>query len=183
MYQRLGKSVLLGAADTYRAAAIEQLEVWAQRLDADFVRQKHGADPAAVAFDAVQAARSRERDVVLIDTAGRLHTKSNLMDELRKLRRAVQKVVPDAPHETILVLDANTGQNGLVQAREFLSAVAVSGLFLAKLDGTAKGGVIIAIRRTLEIPVQFVGVGEQLEDIEEFNARSFAEALVMRPER
>jgi fused signal recognition particle receptor len=182
IYQSLGKKVLLGAADTYRAAAIEQLGIWAERLGAEVVRQKHGADPAAVAFDAVQAAQSRACDVVLIDTAGRLHTKSNLMEELRKIRRAIQKVEPEAPHETILVLDANTGQNGLVQAREFFSTVQVSGLFLAKLDGTAKGGVVIAIRRALEIPVQFVGVGERLEDIEEFDAGSFAEALVTRPD-
>lgn len=182
MYQSMGKQVLLGAADTYRAAAIEQLAAWAERLDATLVRQKHGADPAAVAFDTVQAARARGVDVALIDTAGRLHTKSNLMEELRKIRRAIQKVIPEAPHETLLVLDANTGQNGLAQAREFLSSVEVSGLFLAKLDGTAKGGVVIAIRRALEIPVLFVGVGEQLEDIEEFHAQGFAEALVARRE-
>ncbi len=182
MYQSLGKKVLLGAADTYRAAAIEQLGVWAERIGATLVRQQHGADPAAVAFDTAQAAQARGADVAIIDTAGRLHTKTNLMEELRKIRRAIQKVLPDAPHETLLVLDANTGQNGLAQAREFLSSVDVTGLFLAKLDGTAKGGVVLAIRRALEIPVQFVGVGEQLDDIEEFDARSFAEALVSRRE-
>ncbi len=182
MYQSMGHKVLLGAADTYRAAAIEQLGVWAERIGATLVHQRHGADPAAVAYDAVHAAQSRGADVALIDTAGRLHTKSNLMQELGKIRRAVQKVVPDAPHETLLVLDANTGQNGLAQAREFFSSVDVSGIFLAKLDGTAKGGIVIAIRRALEIPVHFVGVGEQLEDIEEFDAHSFAEALVARRE-
>ena len=180
MYQSLGKKVLLGAADTYRAAAIEQLGVWAERTGATLVRQKHGSDPAAVAFDSVQAARSRKADVVLIDTAGRLHTKTNLMEELRKIRRAIQKVDADAPHETLLVLDANTGQNGLAQAREFLAAVQVTGLFLAKLDGTAKGGIVLAIRRALDVPVQFVGVGEQLEDLEEFDPPSFAAALVDR---
>ncbi len=180
MYQSLGKKVLLGAADTYRAAAIEQLAVWAERIGVTLVRQKHGADPAAVAYDSVQAARARNADVVLIDTAGRLHTKTNLMEELRKIRRAIQKVDPASPHETLLVLDANTGQNGLAQAREFLAAVQVTGLFLAKLDGTAKGGIVLAIRRALDVPVQFVGVGEQLEDLEEFDAASFAAALVER---
>jgi fused signal recognition particle receptor len=178
MYRQMDKSVLLGAADTYRAAAIEQIAVWAERSGVPIVRQKHGADPAAVAFDALQAARARGADVLLVDTAGRLHTKSNLMEELKKIRRALQKLDPDAPHETLLVLDANTGQNGLQQAREFLAAVEVTGLFLAKLDGTAKGGIVVAIRRALGIPVQFVGTGETLEDIEEFDAESFAAALV-----
>jgi len=182
LYRQLGKKVLLGAADTYRAAAVEQLSIWAERCGVDIVKQQHGADPAAVAYDAVQAAQSRGADVVLLDTAGRLHTAANLMQELQKIRRVVQKVDPAAPHETLLVLDANTGQNGLVQAREFTSTVEVSGLFLAKLDGTAKGGIVIAIKRGLGIPVQFVGVGESLEDIEEFDAASFAEALVTRGE-
>jgi fused signal recognition particle receptor len=180
MYRQLGKSVLLGAADTYRAAAIEQLSIWAERLEVPLVRQKHGADPAAVAFDALQAARARQADVLVVDTAGRLHTKSNLMEELKKIHRALQKLDPESPHETLLVLDANTGQNGLQQAREFLAAVPVTGLFLAKLDGTAKGGIVVAIKRALGIPVQFVGTGETYEDIEEFDAESFAEALVAR---
>jgi fused signal recognition particle receptor len=180
MYRQMGKSVLLGAADTYRAAAGEQIAVWAERLGVELVRQKHGADPAAVAYDALAAARARDTDVLLVDTAGRLHTKSNLMEELKKIRRALHKQDAAAPHETLLVLDANTGQNGLQQAREFLAAVQVSGLFLAKLDGTAKGGIVIAIKRALGLPVQFVGVGETLQDLEEFDARSFAEALVAR---
>jgi fused signal recognition particle receptor len=152
MYRQLGKSVLLGAADTYRAAAGEQIGIWADRLGVPIVRQKHGADPAAVAYDALQAARARDTDVLLVDTAGRLHNKANLMEELKKIRRALQKQDPDAPHETLLVLDANTGQNGLAQARVFLEAVQVSGLFLAKLDGTAKGGIVIAIKRALGLP-------------------------------
>ena len=182
VYRQLGKSVMLGAADTYRAAASEQIAIWAERLGVPIIRQKHGADPAAVTFDALQAARSRGADVLVVDTAGRLHTKSNLMEELKKIRRALQKIDPEAPHETLLVLDANTGQNGLQQAREFLSAVEVSGLFLAKLDGTAKGGIVVAIKRALGIPVQFVGTGETYEDIEEFDPESFAEALVSRPD-
>ena len=182
MYRQLGKSVLLGAADTYRAAAVEQLSIWAGRLGVPVIKQQHGADPAAVAFDALQAARARGADVLLIDTAGRLHTKANLMEELKKIRRALQKVDPEAPHETLLVLDANTGQNGVRQAQEFLQAVQVSGLFLAKLDGTAKGGVVVAIKRALDIPVQFIGTGETLEDIEEFDPHAFADALVARSE-
>ena len=181
MYQQsLGKRVILGAADTYRAAAVEQLAIWAERTGATLIRQKHGADPAAVAYDTLQSAQARDADVVIIDTAGRLHTKTSLMEELRKIRRAVQKLDPTAPHETLLVLDANTGQNGLVQAREFLAAVQVTGLFLAKLDGTAKGGIVLAIRQALQVPVHFVGVGESLEDLEEFEPSSFAAALVER---
>jgi fused signal recognition particle receptor len=182
MYRSLGKKVLLGAADTYRAAAGEQIAVWAERAGVELVRQQHGADPAAVAFDALQAARARGADVLLVDTAGRLHNKTQLMDELRKIHRALQKQDPEAPHETLLVLDANTGQNGLMQAREFLNAVQVTGLFLAKLDGTAKGGIVIAIRRALGIPVQFVGTGEASEDLEEFDPASFAAALVTQRE-
>ena len=180
MYRTMGKRVLLGAADTYRAAAGEQIAIWAERAGVELVRQQHGADPAAVAYDALHAAQARGADVLLVDTAGRLHNKANLMEELRKIRRALQKLDPEAPHETLLVLDANTGQNGLAQAREFLQAVQVSGLFLAKLDGTAKGGIVVAIRRALGIPVQFVGTGERFEDIEEFDAESFADALVTR---
>ena len=182
MYRQSGKKVLVGAADTYRAAAGEQVGVWAERAGVDIVRQKHGADPAAVAYDSLAAARARGAEVLLVDTAGRLHTKTNLMEELKKIRRALQKLDPEAPHETLLVLDANTGQNGLQQAREFLAAVQVTGLFLAKLDGTAKGGIIVAIKRALGIPVQFVGVGETVEDLEEFDPASFAEALVARQE-
>ena len=180
MYRQMGKSVLLGAADTYRAAAVEQIAIWAERSGVPIVRQQHGADPAAVAYDALQSARSRGTDVLIVDTAGRLHTKTNLMEELKKIRRALQKIDPAAPHETLLVLDANTGQNGLQQAREFLATVQVSGLFLAKLDGTAKGGIVVAIKRALGIPVQFIGTGETLEDVEEFDPQSFAEALVAR---
>ncbi len=182
MYRSMGKQVLLGAADTYRAAAGEQIAIWAERVGVELVRQQHGADPAAVAYDALQAAQARGADVLLVDTAGRLHNKANLMEELRKIRRALQKLDPEAPHETLLVLDANTGQNGLAQAREFLQSVQVSGLFLAKLDGTAKGGIVVAIRRALGIPVHFVGTGEHFEDIEEFDAASFADALVSRGE-
>jgi fused signal recognition particle receptor len=181
MYRQLGKTVLLGAADTYRAAAVEQIAIWAERSGVPIVRQQHGADPAAVAYDALQSAKSRGTEVLIVDTAGRLHTKSNLMEELKKIRRALQKIDPEAPHETLLVLDANTGQNGLQQAREFLAAVQVTGLFLAKLDGTAKGGIVVAIKRALGIPVQFIGTGETLEDVEEFDPQSFAEALVARP--
>lgn len=181
MYRQMDKSVLLGAADTYRAAAVEQIAIWAERSGVPIVRQQHGADPAAVAYDALQAARARGTDLLIVDTAGRLHTKSNLMEELKKIRRALQKLDASAPHETLLVLDANTGQNGLAQAREFLAAVQVTGLFLAKLDGTAKGGIVVAIKRSLGIPVQFVGTGEALEDVEEFDPQSFADALVARP--
>jgi fused signal recognition particle receptor len=180
MYRQLGHSVTLGAADTYRAAAIEQLGIWAERLGVPVIKQRHGADPAAVAFDALQAARARNADILIVDTAGRLHNKANLMEELKKIRRALAKVDPEAPHETLLVLDANTGQNGLRQAQEFLAAVQVSGLFLAKLDGTAKGGIVVAIRRALGIPVQFIGTGETLEDVEEFDPQAFAAALVAR---
>jgi len=180
MYRQLGHSVMLGAADTYRAAAIEQLGIWAERLGVPVIKQQHGADPAAVAFDALQAARARNADILIVDTAGRLHNKANLMEELKKIRRALAKVDPEAPHETLLVLDANTGQNGLRQAQEFLAAVQVSGLFLAKLDGTAKGGIVVAIRRALGIPVQFIGTGETLEDVEEFDPQAFAAALVAR---
>jgi len=182
MYKQMGHKVLLAAADTYRAAAIEQLTIWAEQNDVELIKQQHGSDPAAVAFDAAQAAVARKADVLLVDTAGRLHTHTNLMAELKKIRRVMQKVLPEAPHETLLVLDANTGQNGLIQAREFTAATEVSGLFLAKLDGTAKGGIVVAIKRALGIPVRFVGVGESLEDIEEFDAGSFAEALVARSE-
>jgi fused signal recognition particle receptor len=172
-----GHTVLLCAADTFRAAAIEQLEVWAQRAGVEIVKQKPGADPAAVVFDAVAAARARGTDAVIVDTAGRLHTKSNLMAELDKMKRTAAKVIPGAPHEILLVMDATTGQNGLVQAREFTGAVGVTGIVLTKLDGTAKGGIVVAITRELGLPVRFVGVGEKMEDLFPFDPESFVNSL------
>jgi len=175
---RLGRKVVIAAADTFRAAANEQLEIWAQRAGAQIVRQAHGSDPAAVAFDAVQSAAARGADVVIIDTAGRLHTKANLMEELKKIRRVVQRMNPAAPHEVLLVIDASTGQNGLQQAKQFSSAVGVTGLVLTKLDGTAKGGIVLAIGRALDIPVRFVGVGEAIEDLQPFDRAAFVDALL-----
>jgi len=175
--QSEGKSVLLCAADTFRAAAIEQLEVWAQRTDADLIKQQAGSDPSAVAFDAVQAAKARKEDYVIIDTAGRLHTKTNLMAELEKMRRTVARVIPDAPHEVLLVLEATTGQNGLEQARKFTETSAVTGIILTKLDGTAKGGVVVAISRELNLPIRYVGVGEQIDDLLPFDAEQFVSSL------
>ncbi len=172
-----GHSVLLCAADTFRAAAIEQLEVWAKRANVEIVKQKSGSDPAAVVYDAVSAAATRGIDAVIVDTAGRLHTKSNLMAELEKMKRTAAKVVPGAPHEILLVMDATTGQNGLVQAREFTSAVGVTGIVLTKLDGTAKGGIVVAITRELNLPVRFVGVGEQMDDLVPFDAEAFVNSL------
>ena len=172
-----GHTVLLCAADTFRAAAIEQLEVWAKRANVEIVKQKSGSDPAAVVYDAVSAASTRGIDAVIVDTAGRLHTKSNLMAELEKMKRTAAKVVPGAPHEILLVMDATTGQNGLVQAREFTSAVGVTGLVLTKLDGTAKGGIVVAITRELNLPVRFVGVGEQMDDLVPFDAEAFVNSL------
>jgi len=172
-----GKRVIVAAADTFRAAAVEQLDIWAKRSGADIVRHQTGADPAAVVFDACDAALSRKADVLLVDTAGRLHTKENLMKELEKIRRVVERKIPGAPHEVLLVLDATTGQNAVAQARQFRQAVQVTGLFLAKLDGTAKGGVVIGMRDEVQLPVKFVGVGEAIEDIEPFDAEAFVEAL------
>jgi fused signal recognition particle receptor len=172
------KQVMLAAGDTFRAAAIEQLGIWADRAGADIIQQQAGADPGAVVFDAVTAARSRRADVVIIDTAGRLHSQSHLMDELKKVRRVIQRVEPSAPHEVLLVLDANQGQNALTQATQFHEAVGVTGLVLTKLDGTAKGGIVIAIARKLKLPIRYIGVGEQAEDFGEFDARAFATALV-----
>jgi fused signal recognition particle receptor len=172
------KQVVLAAGDTFRAAAIEQLGIWAERAGAAIIQQQAGADPGAVVFDAVQAAISRRADVVIIDTAGRLHSQSHLMDELKKVRRVIQRVEPSAPHEVLLVLDANQGQNALLQAIQFHEAVGVTGLVLTKLDGTAKGGIVIAIARKLGLPIRFIGVGEQAEDFGEFDARAFATALV-----
>ena len=172
------RSVLLGAADTFRAAAEEQLEIWAQRAKADFVGGKRGADPASVAYDAIEATRARGRDVAIIDTAGRLHTQSNLMEELAKVRRVIETRLEGAPHETLLVVDATTGQNGLQQARLFGEAAGVTGVALTKLDGSAKGGVAVAIAYELGLPVKLVGVGEGLDDLRPFDADDFARALV-----
>jgi fused signal recognition particle receptor len=173
-----GHSVLLAAADTFRAAAEEQLEIWAERSGADFVGSERGGDPAAVAYDAIEAATARSRDVVIVDTAGRLHTQTNLMEELAKVRRVIERRLPDAPHETLLVVDATTGQNGLQQARLFREAVEVSGVALTKLDGSAKGGVALAIAHELGLPVKLVGVGEGLDDLRPFDAREYASALI-----
>ena len=176
-FKKEGKSVLLAAADTFRAAAIDQLKKQGARVGVDVVAHQPGADPGAVVYDALQAARSRHIDTVIIDTAGRLHTKYNLMEELKKVRRVAAKVDETAPHEVILVLDATTGQNGLTQARYFTEAVGVTGIFLAKLDGTAKGGIVLAICDELGIPIQLIGVGEGLEDMVTFEAEAFVEAL------
>jgi fused signal recognition particle receptor len=178
LHEQFGRSVVLGAADTFRAAGIEQLEIWAHRAGAAFVTREAGADPGAVAYDAVEAARREGADVVIIDTAGRLHTQQDLMAELEKIRRVISKQIPDAPHETLLTVDATTGQNGLRQARLFSDAVSVSGLVLTKLDGTAKGGIALAIAHELGIPVKLIGVGEQLEDLRPFDPSEFARALV-----
>jgi len=172
-----GRSVVLCAADTFRAAAVEQLEIWAQRNGVEVIKQKSGADPAAVVFDAMTAAKSRGADAVIVDTAGRLHTKSNLMQELEKMKRTAAKVIPGAPHDILLVLDATTGQNGLAQAREFTSSVGVTGIILTKLDGTAKGGIVVAISRELGLPIRFVGTGEQLNDLVPFDAQTYADSL------
>ena len=172
------RSVMLAAGDTFRAAAMEQLNVWADRSGAAFVAQQAGADPGAVVFDALQSARSQKIDVLLADTAGRLHSQSHLMEELKKVKRVIQRVDPSAPHEVLLVLDANQGQNALSQAMQFHEAVGVTGLVLTKLDGTAKGGIVLAIARKLGLPIRFIGVGEQLEDFGEFDAQAFATALV-----
>ncbi|MDE0979255.1 MAG: signal recognition particle-docking protein FtsY [Flavobacteriales bacterium] len=173
-----GRTVLLGAADTFRAAAIEQLEEWARRAGVPIISQHMGADPAAVAFDTLQAAVSRKSDVVIIDTAGRLHNKRGLMEELTKIRRVMDKVVPGAPHEVFLVLDGSTGQNAVEQAKQFAQATDVSGLVLTKLDGTAKGGVVLAISDQLHIPVRFIGVGEKMEDLQDFHVLEFIDSLL-----
>jgi len=171
------RSVLLCAADTFRAAAIEQLEIWAQRTGIQMVRQSPGSDPSAVLFDAVQAARARKMDYVIVDTAGRLQTKENLMSELQKMTRTARKVIPDAPHEVLLVLDATTGQNGLEQARKFTETSGVTGIVLTKLDGTAKGGIVVAIARELNLPIRYVGVGEKVDDLLPFDSEKFIESL------
>ena len=172
-----GKTVLLCAADTFRAAAIEQLEVWGDRTGTEVIKTKPGGDPSAVLFDSLQAAKARNTDYVIVDTAGRLHTKSNLMLELEKMRRTAGRIIPGAPHETLLVMDATTGQNGLQQARQFTQAAGVTGIVLTKLDGTAKGGVVIAISRELGLPVRYVGVGEKQGDLLPFNANDFVESM------
>jgi fused signal recognition particle receptor len=176
-YRRDGKKVLIAASDTFRAAAIEQLSIWADRAGADIVKHKDQSDPAAVAFDAVEAAIARGVDIVLVDTAGRLHTKVNLMEELKKIKRSCLKNRDDAPHETLLVLDATTGQNALSQARLFDEAIDLSALALTKLDGTAKGGIVVSICSTLNIPLKYVGVGEQIDDLQDFDPRQFVDAL------
>jgi fused signal recognition particle receptor len=176
-YREAGKKVLLVAGDTFRAAAIEQLEAWGKRVGVDVVKHRAGSDPSAVVFDGMQAAKSRGVDVLLIDTAGRLHTKIHLIEELKKIRRVIAREQADAPHETLLVLDATTGQNGLQQARVFKEATDISGIVLAKLDGTAKGGVIIGIQEELGVPVRYIGVGEELEDLQAFEPARFVQAL------
>jgi fused signal recognition particle receptor len=173
-----GRHVMLAAADTFRAAAIEQLEAWGQRIDVEVVRQAAGSDPAAVVFDAVKAAMARSADVLIIDTAGRLHTKSNLMDELGKLKRVIQRQVPGAPHESLMVLDAPTGQNGFAQAKVFHETIGLTGVALTKLDGTAKGGIVVRIVRELKLPIALVGVGERIEDLQPFDPARFVDALV-----
>ena len=175
-----GKKVILGAGDTFRAAAAEQLHVWAERADVELIRHAEGADPGAVAFDAAKAAVARKADVLLLDTAGRLHTKVNLMEELKKIRRVLDREIPGAPHEVLLVLDATTGQNALNQAKLFNEAVDLDGLVLTKLDGTAKGGIVVAIAAELQLPVRFVGIGEKLEDLRPFDAEMFVAALFER---
>lgn len=175
---QVGTMPLLVACDTFRAAAIDKLQVWADRVGVDVIRHRHGADPAAVAFDGIAAAKARQVDVVLIDTAGRLHTKSNLMDELRKITRIIAQECPGAPHEVLLVLDATVGQNALSQARQFHQAVGVTGLVLTKLDGTARGGIVIAIAEELKLPVRLIGVGESVEDLQDFQSDAFVDALL-----
>ena len=176
-FKNAGKQVLIGAADAFRAAANEQLEVWAQRAGVDIIQQQHGADPAAVAFDTVQAGLSRDMDVIIIDTAGRLHNKLGLMQELEKISRVMKKKVPDAPHEVLLVIDATTGQNGLQQAKEFAKVSEITGIVLTKLDGTAKGGIIIPIAHELQLPVRFIGIGEGIQDLQYFDPKAFVDAL------
>jgi fused signal recognition particle receptor len=175
--QSEGRTVLMCAADTFRAAAIEQLEVWAQRTGADLIRQQPGSDPSAVVFDALQAGKARKAGYVIVDTAGRLHTKANLMTELEKMRRTAARVIPGAPHEVLLVIEATTGQNGLEQARKFTESAEVTGIILTKLDGTAKGGVVVAISRELGLPIRYVGVGEQLDDLLPFDPETFVSSL------
>jgi fused signal recognition particle receptor len=177
-YKDMGKKVLLIAADTYRAAAIEQLEIWANKIDVDIVKSKQGLDPASVIFDGLNAAKSRDVDVVIIDTAGRLHTKTNLMQELEKIKRVTKKIIEDAPHETILVVDATTGQNAVSQAKTFNEYTPLSSIFLTKLDGSAKGGIVIAIQNEIKVPIKWIGIGEKIEDIEPFDINKFLDDLL-----
>ncbi|RZK46297.1 MAG: signal recognition particle-docking protein FtsY, partial [Pedobacter sp.] len=176
-FKKAGKSVLLGAADTFRAAAVEQLSIWSERVGVPIVKQPQGSDPASVAFDTVQSGVSRGSDIVIIDTAGRLHNKAHLMEELSKIKRVIQKHIPDAPHEIMLVLDGSTGQNALEQAKHFTAATDVTALTITKLDGTAKGGVVMAIANQFKIPVKFIGVGEKMEDLLVFNKHEFVDSL------
>lgn len=179
-FQKAGKTVVVGAADTFRAAAIDQLKVWGERANVPVIAQQMGSDPASVAFDTLQSAMNQNADVVIIDTAGRLHNKVGLMNELTKIKRVMQKVVPDAPHEILLVLDASTGQNAFEQAKQFTEATEVNALALTKLDGTAKGGVVIGISDQLKIPVKYIGVGEKMEDLQLFNRRAFVDSLFLQ---
>ncbi len=176
-YKNNGKSVLLGAADTFRAAAVEQLTIWSERVGVPIVKQKMGSDPASVAFDTLQSAKANNSDIVLIDTAGRLHNKVNLMNELTKIKNVMQKVIPDAPHEILLVLDGSTGQNAIEQAEQFIKATEVNALAITKLDGTAKGGVLIGISDQFKIPVKYIGVGEKVDQLQVFNINAFIDAL------
>jgi fused signal recognition particle receptor len=176
-FTREGRSVLIAAADTFRAAAVDQLAIWAERAGAGLIRHKDGSDPAAVAYDAVEAALTRQTDVVIVDTAGRLHTKVNLMEEIKKVKRSIGKRLPEAPHEVLLVLDATTGQNAVAQAQMFHQALGVTGIALTKLDGTAKGGIVVAICQAFDIPLQYIGIGESIEDLQDFDPERFVEAL------
>ena len=176
-FKQAGKKVVLGAADTFRAAAVDQLDIWSKRIGVTIVKQPMGSDPASVAFDSVQSAVAQEADVLIIDTAGRLHNKVNLMNELSKIKRVIQKVIPDAPHEILLVLDASTGQNAIEQARQFIKTTEVNAIALTKLDGTAKGGVVIGISDEFNIPIKYIGVGEKMEDLQVFNKQEFVDSL------
>jgi fused signal recognition particle receptor len=176
-YSSQGRKVLIGAADTFRAAAVEQLEIWANRVGAEFIKQSKGSDPSAVAFDSIHAAKARDIDLVFIDTAGRLHTKVNLMEELKKLKRIIGRECPGSPHEILLVLDATTGQNAISQAKLFNETIGVTGIAITKLDGTAKGGIIVGITEEMKIPIRYIGVGEGIDDLKEFNASEFVQAL------
>jgi fused signal recognition particle receptor len=179
-FKKSGQKVLLVAADTFRAAAVEQLQIWGQRIGVEVTAQKTGTDPSSVVFDALDYARNRDFDVVIVDTAGRLHTKVNLMEELKKIKRVMDKRLSGAPHEVLLVLDATTGQNGISQARLFNEAVGITGLALTKLDGTAKGGIVVNICHEFDIPIRFIGIGEQMEDLRDFDAKEFVDAFFAR---
>ncbi|ACR80396.1 signal recognition particle-docking protein FtsY [Kosmotoga olearia] len=182
IFKEQGKRVVLAAADTFRAAAVEQLKVWSERVGADFISQGQGADAAAVAYDAVMHAKSKGKDIVIIDTAGRLHTRHNLMEELKKVHRTIGRVLPGAPHDVWLVIDATTGQNGLVQAKKFAETVNITGIVLTKLDGTAKGGIVFAIKKELKTPVKYIGVGEGVDDLKPFDPEEFVDALLATEE-